>query len=199
MPGPAFATGERVSLHPIEEEDHEFVQYGRNHPSTRIPLTDTRIRTTEDVAERLEDEDKHFLICSQSGSGNSASASESASASDSNSDPEPVGAVGFTWTSEPPKSGDLMYWVAPEHRENGYVTEGTRLFLEYAFAECGFHKVTAHTLVTNEPSIRALESLGFEREGRFRDEQFVDGELVDAYRYGLLADEWLADRRNLDD
>jgi ribosomal protein S18 acetylase RimI-like enzyme len=237
MPGPAFTTGERVSLHPIEDEDYEFIQRGRNHPSTRIPLTDTEIRTVDDVAETVEDKDKHFLICvdersestgdasgagrpasgvadgrettgSTSGEGRPASGvadgrettgstsgeGRPASSPDSDDDdPEPVGAIGFTWTSEPPKSGDLMYWIAPEHRQQGYVTEAAGRFFDYAFGECGFHKVTAHTLVTNEGSIGALESLGFEREGHFREEQFVDGECVDAYRYGLLADEWLND------
>lgn len=197
MPGPAFTTGERVSLHPIEDEDYEFIQRGRNHPSTRIPLTDTEIRTVDDVAETLENKDKHFLICVADGREATGSASgEGRPASSPNSDdddPEPVGAIGFTWTSEPPKSGDLMYWVAPEHRQQGYVTEAAGLFLDYAFGESGFHKVTAHTLVTNEGSIAALESLGFEREGHFREEQFVDGECVDAYRYSLLAGEWLDD------
>ncbi len=28
MPGPTFTEGTHVSLHPIEEEDHEFIQYG---------------------------------------------------------------------------------------------------------------------------------------------------------------------------
>lgn len=192
MPGPAFTSGARVSLHPIEDEDYEFVQRGRNHPSTRIPLTDTEIRTVDDVAETLEDKDKHFLICVDERSASTGDASGvTARTEQGGGDPEPVGAVGFTWTSEPPKAGDVMYWIAPEHRQQGYVTEAAALFLDYAFGECGFHKVTAHTLVSNEGSIGALESLGFEREGRFRDEQFVDGECVDAYRYGLLADEWL--------
>jgi RimJ/RimL family protein N-acetyltransferase len=190
MPGPAFSTGERVSLHPIEDEDYEFVQRNRNRPEVRIPLTDTEIRTVDDVAEMLGDQDKHFLICVDERSASAGGPSGDAANTESSDDaPRPVGAVGFTWTSEPPKAGDMMYWIAPEHRQRGYVTEGTALFLDYAFGEYGFHKVTAHTLVTNDGSIGALESLGFEREGRFRDEQFVDGECVDAYRYGLLADE----------
>jgi len=194
MPAPAFTTGERVSLHPIEDDDYEFVRRGRNHPSTRIPLTDTTIKTVDDVAETLEDKDKHFLICVADGREATEQASGDAASSDGGeADTERVGAIGFTWTSDQPKSGDLMYWIAPEHRRQGYVTGAAELFLDYAFGECAFHKVTAHTLVTNEGSIGALESLGFEREGSFRDEQFVDGECVDAYRYGLLADEWLAD------
>jgi RimJ/RimL family protein N-acetyltransferase len=203
MPGPAFKRGDRVSLHPIEEEDHAFIQYGRNHPSTRIPLTDTDIHTLDDVQEMLADADEHFLICvddqresTEDGSGDAANSGEDPedrTGYGPEDGPEPVGVVAFTWTSGPPKSGDMMYWAAPEHRGHGYVTEGVELFLDYAFRECGYHKVTAHALVTNEPSIAVLEGLGFEQEGRFREDHFVNGELVDAYRFGLLADEWLAD------
>jgi RimJ/RimL family protein N-acetyltransferase len=173
MPGPAFATGETVSLHPIEEEDYEFIQRGRNDPSTRVPLTDTSIRTLDDVAEMLEDRDYHFLICADG------------------DDPDPVGVVAFSYVREESSFGSLMYWVAPDHRGQGYVTEATSLLLDYAFGECGFHRIADRTLVTNEASIAALESLGCEREGRLRDACLLDGEWVDSYQYSLLAPEWL--------
>lgn len=174
MPGPAFAEGASVSLHPIEDEDHEFLQYGRNHPSTREPLTETTIRSVGAVPEMLGE--YHFIICAQ----------------DAEAEPERAGVVAFTYTRGT-TSGSLLYWVAPEHRGNGYAGEAVGLFLDYAFAECGFHKVFARTLVTNEASIELLESKGFEREGRFREEQFSDGEWTDAFQYAMLADEWLAD------
>lgn len=174
MPGPAFTTGETVSLHPIEEEDYEFIQRGRNDPSTRVPLTDTTIRTVDDVEEMFEDREYHFLACVDDGDA-----------------PEPVGVVAFSYVREESSFGSLMYWTAPEHRGEGYVTEATALFLDYAFGERGFHRVAARALVTNEASIAALESLGFEREGRLRDACLLDGEWVDSYQYSLLVDEWL--------
>ncbi|SEW17352.1 GNAT family N-acetyltransferase [Halobacterium jilantaiense] len=192
MPGPAFAEGDTVSLHPIEDEDHEFIQYGRNHPDVRVPLTDTSIKSVDDVAEMLEDEDYHFLICVDEQRESTEQASGAAASSD-DGDPEPVGVVAFGWVSSPGERGNLMYWVAPEHQGNGYVTEGTELFLDYAFGECGFHKVDARVLVPNEASAAALEKLGFEREGRRRDDAIVDGEYVDTYTYGLLDREWLDD------
>jgi RimJ/RimL family protein N-acetyltransferase len=225
MPGPAFAEGAAVSLHPIEDEDHEFLQYGRNHPSTRKPLTETTIRSVDDVPEMLGE--YHFLVCADErsesageasgeaassvddqgestgdasgeaassvddqGESTEVSSGEAASNQNADTDPERVGVVAFTYTRGT-TSGSLMYWVAPEHRGNGYADEAVDLFLEYAFAECGFHKVFARTIVTNDPSVAFLESKGFEREGRFREEKFVDGEWVDAFQYSLLADEWL--------
>ncbi|MFB6072908.1 MAG: GNAT family N-acetyltransferase [Halobacterium sp.] len=182
MPGPAFATGDSVALHPIEDDDHEFLQYGRNHPRTRKPLTETTIRSVDEVPETLGD--YHFLVC--------ADGPEATTGYGPEDGPEPVGVVAFAYTRGT-DSGSLMYWVAPEHQGNGYASEAVELFLAYAFREVGFHKATARVLVTNEPSVALLESLGFEREGRFREEQFVDGEWTDAYQYGVLADDWLAD------
>jgi RimJ/RimL family protein N-acetyltransferase len=176
MPGPAFTEGETVSLHPIEDEDHEFIQYGRNHPEVRVPLTDTTIKSVDDVAEMLEDEEYHFLICSHN---------------EGDEDPEPVGVVAFGWVRDSVKIGSLMYWVAPEYQGQGYVTEGTELFLEYAFRECGFHKVNARVNDSNAASAAVLEKLGFEREGTRRAESIVGGEYDDMHIYGLLADEWL--------
>jgi len=176
MPGPAFATGDTVSLHPIEPEDHEFVQRGRNDPDVRVPLTDTTIRTLSDVEEMLEDESYHFLICASSADGGGR---------------EPVGVVAFGYVSGTDERGSLMYWVAPEHQGNGYVSEATDLFLDYAFRECGFHNVSARVLVSNEPSAHTLEKLGFEQEGRRREAAVVDGEYEDMFTYGLLDREWL--------
>ena len=175
MPGPAFTTGDDVSLHPTEDEDHEFVQYGRNHPEVREPLLSTSIKTTSDVAEMLDDSECRFLICR----------------SDGDADPDPVGVVAFAWVPESRRVGFLMYWVAPEHQGNGYVTEAAELFLDHAFRERGFHKVNAHVTASNAASAAVLEKLGFEREGTRRRQNFVDGAWEDEHLYGLLADEWL--------
>lgn len=175
MPGPAFAAGDSVSLHPIEDEDHEFLQYGHNHPDVRRPLGSTTIRSRGDIAEEVEDEEYRFLVCLPG----------------DDDDPEPVGVVGLPWVFEDTKSGFLMYWIAPEHQRNGYVTEATELLLDYLFRECGFHKVAAYVHETNDASAAVLESLGFVREGTLRREVFSDGEWLDQYRYGVLAGEWL--------
>ena len=198
MPGPAFAEGDAVSLHPIEDEDHEFLQRGRNHPDVRVPLTDTRIRTLDDVAESVEDSDYRFLICVDEPSESTGEASgdagpASSAESGDGEGPTPVGEVAFAWVSQEGERGSLMYWIAPEHRGNGYVTEATELFLNYVFRECGFHKVSARVLVSNDASANTLEKLGFEQEGRRREAAVIDGEYEDMYTFGLLDREWLDD------
>ena len=44
------------------------------------------------------------------------------------------------------------------------------------------------------PSARALERLGFTREGHLRERWIVAGEVSDSWIYGLLAREWRAAR-----
>jgi RimJ/RimL family protein N-acetyltransferase len=176
MPGPAFAHGDTVSLHPIEDEDHDFIQYGSTHPDLRRPLGTTTIRSSDDVADLVEDDEYRFVVCVADGDAL-----------------ERVGVVGLPWVFDDSQSGFLMYWIAPEHQGNGYVTEATELSLDYLFRECGFHKVGAFVLEPNEASAAVLENLGFVREGTLRRESFHDGEWTDEYRYGLLAREWLDD------
>ncbi|MFC3477716.1 GNAT family N-acetyltransferase [Halobacterium litoreum] len=185
MPGPAFAEGDTVSLHPIEDDDHEFVQYGQNHPDLRRPLGSTTIRSVDDVAEMVEDDKYRFVVCVDDVA--ASGESERADADDR----ERVGVVGLPWVFDDQQSGFLMYWVAPDHQGNGYVTEATELLLDYLFGECGFHKISAFVLESNDASAAVLEKLGFVREGTLRGESFSGGEWVDNYRYGLLADEWL--------
>jgi RimJ/RimL family protein N-acetyltransferase len=106
-------------------------------------------------------------------------------------EPVPVGAVHMPWIRQPHGSGMLMYWVAPPHQGNGYVTEATELLLDFAFEERRIAKARAVVLDSNEGSVHVLESLGFQHEGTQREEVFVDGERRDMHRYGLLAEEWL--------
>lgn len=196
MPGPLFAREGDVSLRLCEEDDLEFVQVNRNHPAVRGPLTDSTPRNRKQVEEyfenRISDDDTyHFLVCDEST--DSADGDSSDADEDEQSDATPVGVVAIPWIREPHGVGSLMYWVAPEHQGNGYVTAGTRLVLDYVFREQGLHKVTASVIESNDASRHVLEKLGFVEEGRQREECFVDGHREDFYRYGLLASEWLAD------
>lgn len=196
MPGPLFARDGDVSLRLCEEDDLEFVQANRNHPAVRGPLTDSTPRNRAQVEEyfenRISDDDTyHFLVCDET---SCAVADESGDADeDDQPDATPVGVVAVPWIREPHGVGSLMYWVAPEHQGNGYVTAGTRLILDYVFREQSLHKVTANVIESNDASRHVLEKLGFVEEGRQREECFVDGHREDFYRYGLLASEWLAD------
>jgi RimJ/RimL family protein N-acetyltransferase len=187
MPGPTFLAGDRVWLHPIEEDDCAFLQRGWNHPDVRPGFGGGRPRTEGDIDEMIEaladdDTQEGFLVCA-SGEDADAGAGE-------DSDPTPVGEAFLFDLHEASGNVELGYWIDPDHQGNGYATETVELVLDYCFDERRLHKVNARVLAFNEGSKHVLEKVGFRSEGRRREDFYVDGEYVDADLYGITAAEW---------
>ena len=85
--------------------------------------------------------------------------------------------------------GDRANWG------KGHGSEAAALGLRFAFDELNLHRVTATVFSYNERSIALVESLGFQREGTFREFIHRDGQRHDMLLYGLLRHEWEAGRR----
>ena len=60
----------------------------------------------------------------------------------------------------------------------------------YAFEVLNFHRIEADVDPRNDASVRTLERLGFQREGYLRERWQVNGEIQDAFFYGLLRPDW---------
>lgn len=168
MPGPAFIEGDRLNLHTVRPEDHKYWARWVNTPGvrhegfyiSRSPITE------DDVATMVQEDDSFhvFLACR---------------------DDDPIGSTFLVDVDFEHRHAELGYWIVPEEHGNGYATEAADLCLEYAFDELGLHRVWARTHENNEPSIRVLEKLGFEREGVMRD-HYHRADYGDEYRFGLL-------------
>lgn len=174
MPGPVFQSGERVTLNTVEEEDLDAFARAQSDPDVRKPLGLVTPRNRDSLEEffeeRISGEDTVWFAAV--------------------TDDDIVGAVTFTEVHESHGVADLSYWILPEHQGEGYGREAVSLILSYGFDELRLHRVRADCYATNEGSIGLLESLGFTREGRFREAAFLDGAHEDVFRYGLLAEEW---------
>lgn len=173
MPGALFVEGETVALRTLEDDDIDFLQRTINDPRVRHRVAAVEPKSQEDEKEWLEsmgeEGDAHFLVTV---------------------DGERVGVVSLNPPNETWGRVEIAYMIDPPHWNNGYGTEAVTLACRYAFEERRLHKVYASAYATNEGSQRVLEKVGFEREGVFREEAFVQGEYVDLYRYGLLAEEF---------
>lgn len=174
MPGPVFQSGERVTLNTVEEDDLDAFARAQADPDVRVPLGLVSPRNRDSLEEFFEER--------ISGEG---SVWFTAVADD-----ELVGSVTFTDINESRGVADLSYWILPEYHGEGYGSEAVALLLDYGFDERRLHRVQADCYATNAGSIGLLESLGFSREGRFREAAFLDGSHEDVFRYGLLAEEW---------
>lgn len=84
-------------------------------------------------------------------------------------------------------------WLGRAHWGTNANAESKALVLHLAFSVLGLHRVGAYTNVRHARSQRALEKLGFRREGQLRAwHRHPDG-YHDVFLFGLLADEWRSD------
>jgi ribosomal-protein-alanine N-acetyltransferase len=79
--------------------------------------------------------------------------------------------------------------LLPEHRGQGLGTAAQRLLAEHLFKFTTAHRLEAQTDAENLAEQRALERIGFKREGVLRGVRFRDGTWRDVAMYGLLRDE----------
>jgi RimJ/RimL family protein N-acetyltransferase len=89
---------------------------------------------------------------------------------------------------------ELGYALGRAHWGQGLMGEALALLLDFAFGALGLRRLEADVDPRNARSIRALERLGFRREGYLRERWFVGGEVQDALFYGLLRREFDARR-----
>jgi [ribosomal protein S5]-alanine N-acetyltransferase len=84
------------------------------------------------------------------------------------------------------RRAEIGYALGREFWGQGYMSEALTALLRYAFAELGLHRIEADIDPRNAASIRTVEKLGFQREGHLRERWQTNGEIQDAYFYGLL-------------
>ena len=85
---------------------------------------------------------------------------------------------------------DIGYGLAREHWGQGFMHEALTAVVDYAFGPLGLRRLEADTDPRNQASLRALERLGFAREGLLRERWQVGDEISDTAFLGLLAREW---------
>lgn len=186
MPGPAFLTGEAVDLRTFEEEDVAFVHDGVNDhrvwKSLGGQVTPTNLAMERRFFERESrgDGTVKFVVTSR------GTAPE---------EYERLGMVELNDVEWERGRAEVAFWITPDHQAGGYGRDALSTLVDYAFEQLRLHKLTAEAFATNETSIQLLESVGFEREGRLREEEYVDGEWVDVIRYGSLEREMDARRQ----
>ena len=88
------------------------------------------------------------------------------------------------------QTATLGYWVGEVYARRGYMSEATRLTLDFAFGQLGLHRIEAACLPTNAPSRGLLEKTGFQYEGYARGYLSIDGAWRDHVLYSILRDEW---------
>ncbi|MGW1365203.1 GNAT family N-acetyltransferase [Streptomyces chartreusis] len=86
------------------------------------------------------------------------------------------------------QSGTVGYTAYASTAGHGYMTEGLRLLLEYAFGKLELHRLEANIQPDNAPSRNLAKRLGFQREGYSVAFQFINGAWRDHERWALTAE-----------
>lgn len=84
------------------------------------------------------------------------------------------------------QAATLGYWIAAPHAKKGHMTAAVRALLPFVFDDLQLHRLEAACLLTNEPSIRLLQRVGFRREGVARRYLKINGIWQDHILYALL-------------
>jgi [ribosomal protein S5]-alanine N-acetyltransferase len=90
------------------------------------------------------------------------------------------------------RRSEIGYALGRDSWGQGYMNEALMALLKHAFEVLDLHRIEADVDPRNFASIRTLEKLGFQREGYLRERWQVNGEIQDAFFYGLLRQEWNA-------
>ena len=94
------------------------------------------------------------------------------------------------------RRAEVGYVLLPSEWGKGYANEGVAAMLGWGFEHLALNRIEADIDPRNVASARALERLGFTREGHLRERWIVGGEICDSWIYGLLAAEWKASRQS---
>ena len=94
----------------------------------------------------------------------------------------------------PCRRAEVGYALVASEWGKGYANEAVTSLLDWGFDHLDLNRVEADIDPRNVPSARALERLGFVREGHLRERWIVAGEVSDSWLYGLLRAEWKARR-----
>lgn len=106
-----------------------------------------------------------------------------------------VGDVGVGFFVPGERQVELGYRILPGHRRRGYIKEALAALIEHLIEAHSIHRFVGVAASGNSASIAVLRSLGFRREGRFRQSYWCNGAWLDDEYFALLASEWITHRR----
>lgn len=97
-----------------------------------------------------------------------------------------IGIMGFYRTEPEHYKTELGYMLLPEYWGKGYVTEGVKRLLDFAFNTLQFHSIKAVIDSRHKASERVLQKSSFRKEAHHIEDFFYNNEFTDTVIYGIL-------------
>ena len=172
--------GDGVRLRAIEREDIPTFVRWFNDPEIRdylLMYTPMSLADEERWFESLADRTDDFLHSPSRRSSTTSGSTSATSVCTTSTGRTAIRTFGIAL-------GEKQYW------SQGYGTKATKTVLRYAFHELNLHRVELEVFAYNPRAIRCYEKAGFRHEGTRRQSHFHDGQYHDAYRMGILREEF---------
>jgi RimJ/RimL family protein N-acetyltransferase len=75
------------------------------------------------------------------------------------------------------------------YQGKGIGRKATKAMIDYGFSQLRLRRITLSVLATNSRAIQLYESVGFQREGLLRADQYRNGSFIDTILMAILRDE----------
>jgi RimJ/RimL family protein N-acetyltransferase len=85
-----------------------------------------------------------------------------------------------------PRIAEIGITIAPENQRKGYAKQAFTGILTFLFNKENVHRVVELVAAKNVASIQLLHSMGFKKEGYFRESYFDNGQWESEFQYALL-------------
>ena len=101
-----------------------------------------------------------------------------------------IGDVGVGFGLPGERQVEIGYRIHSAHQRMGHAREAVASAIDYLIGEHAIHRFVAVAAAANIASTALLRSLGFRKEGHFRQSFLCGGEWIDDEYYALLASDW---------
>jgi ribosomal-protein-alanine N-acetyltransferase len=91
---------------------------------------------------------------------------------------------------------EIGFAMIPSERGKGYGTEAIQLMVDHLFLKKNVVRIQVTTDVRNVASQKALEKVGFVKEGIMRKYFYAKGNYRDHFLYSILREEWKEPKLN---
>lgn len=160
--------GKQVYLRPItdSEEDTNNIICWRNSDGVRPYFIYQKPFTIEGHKQWLENEifsgkGFQFIVCKVE-------------------DDKPIGCTYLRDYDKVSRKAEYGFFLGiQEEKGKGIGKEMLTVTMNFAFEELGIHKLYARAFANNMPSVKSFLSCGFEQEGYFKDEEYINEEYRD--------------------
>ncbi len=100
-----------------------------------------------------------------------------------------LGACGLCYINWVDRNADFSIYLGADdlYIDDRLAPDAARVLIRYGFDELGLHRLWSEIYAFDTPKQQLFDSLGFQREARFRQSHWSEGAWHDALIYALLA------------